>query len=366
MENIESYLTQKQSGDEIIFNEDMNMLTCNNELDTYMNVPLSEVVQGELENANLTPQNDILSSYNNCEHSTFNMVDINLYDQSSGDKLNSASECGCDFEHKYSSYTSIVPCCETDEHVRSSGSSVMKKHKKDEITDNISFLNKEFSHDKFSDIQESDVMEKIVVKHKEREISNECVDYCSLEDRDMECGSENVAYLDNNELINVNSENCFSSSNEINEGSIFCQDVLKSGVKEVEHRHNECSLANDFFETVENINLNISEKQSNLKEAVEKLVDDVKESDFENRINALIEISDKNSKSIEEFKKKSENCIRQCRKFETISENLIGDCINTLAQASICYANWVSLHASDLKEIDTDLADIEAFIETSK
>lgn len=371
MEEIENSSIRSEANDEFIFNEDASVLSCNKEFDNYTNILSPQVVRKELENVDLTLQGDILGSFNNCGHTNLNIVDINQYNQSSGDKLNSASECGYDFDQEYNSFASADTYTEADENVRSTDSRLIKKHKKDniidEIKDDVSFLSKELNHDEYCDMQEAGAMIETIAAENDYEISNEeSVNSCHLEERDVDCNSEIVACLDNSETINMSPKNCYIFSNEINEGSIFCQDAMSSGVKEVAHRHNECALANDFFETVENINLNISEKQNNLKDAIEKLVEVVKESDFENRINSLIEISDKNTESIEQFKKKSEDCIRQCRKFETLSENLIGDCVNTLAQGSVCYAKWVGLHASDLKQIDTDLEDIESFIQTSQ
>ncbi|CRH00572.1 conserved Plasmodium protein, unknown function [Plasmodium relictum] len=135
---------------------------------------------------------------------------------------------------------------------------------------------------------------------------------------------------------------------------------------ENEMMYNECALTKDFFETIENINTKVFEKYNNLKDVTENLVDIINKSDFEKRINNLLDLSNNNSELIDKFKKKSEDCIRQCRKFETTSENLIGECINTLTQASICYAEWVCLHSFKIDPIDNDLKDIRLFIENSQ
>ncbi|SBT70719.1 conserved Plasmodium protein, unknown function [Plasmodium malariae] len=81
--------------------------------------------------------------------------------------------------------------------------------------------------------------------------------------------------------------------------------------------YDECALTNDFFETIENINTKVFEKYNNLKDVSENLIDIINRADFEKRINNLLNLNDKNSHLIDKFKKKSEDCIRQCRKFET-------------------------------------------------
>ncbi|SBS93041.1 conserved Plasmodium protein, unknown function [Plasmodium ovale curtisi] len=128
----------------------------------------------------------------------------------------------------------------------------------------------------------------------------------------------------------------------------------------------ECALTNDFFETIENINTKVLEKYNNLKDVSERLIDVINRSDFEKRISNLLHLSDDNSELIDKFKKKSEDCIRKCRKFETTSENLIGECIDTLATSSICYGEWVCLHASEMDPIYKLVDDLQLFVQANR
>lgn len=130
--------------------------------------------------------------------------------------------------------------------------------------------------------------------------------------------------------------------------------------------HNECPLTCDFFDTIENINTKVYEKYNNLKVCSENLIEHVNQSDFDKRIGDLLKMHDDNSDFISQFKNKSEKCIRRCQKFETTSENLIGECINTLADCSMCYAKWVGLHSCKIDSIHKSLDDIKLFIEENK
>ncbi|EUD68221.1 hypothetical protein C922_01239 [Plasmodium inui San Antonio 1] len=130
--------------------------------------------------------------------------------------------------------------------------------------------------------------------------------------------------------------------------------------------YNECALTNGFFDTIENINTKVVEKYKNLKGVSESLIGIVQNSDFEERINEMLRFSDRNSALIEEFRKKSEECIRRCRKFETSSEQLVGECIDTLANCSICYAEWVCLHARKVDPLEVVLSDIQEFVRANE
>ncbi|GAW81458.1 hypothetical protein, conserved [Plasmodium gonderi] len=138
----------------------------------------------------------------------------------------------------------------------------------------------------------------------------------------------------------------------------------KNDIREM--TYNECAITSDFFETIENINTKVVEKYNDLKGASEGLISLISKSDLEERINILLNLSDRNSDLIDEFKKKSEECIRQCRKFETTSENLVGECIDTLANSSMCYAEWVYLHASKVDPVDMVLKNMRDFILTNQ
>eukprot|EP00366_Plasmodium_knowlesi_P002222 XP_002259719.1 hypothetical protein, conserved in Plasmodium species [Plasmodium knowlesi strain H] len=130
--------------------------------------------------------------------------------------------------------------------------------------------------------------------------------------------------------------------------------------------YDECALTNGFFDTIENINTKVVEKYKNLKGVSESLIGVVTKSDFEHRIDELLQLSDKNSLLIEEFRKQSEECIRRCRKFETSSEQLVGECIETLANSSICYAEWVCLHARKVDPLEVVLSDVQEFVRANE
>ncbi|ANQ08679.1 Uncharacterized protein PCOAH_00030800 [Plasmodium coatneyi] len=130
--------------------------------------------------------------------------------------------------------------------------------------------------------------------------------------------------------------------------------------------YDECTLTNGFFDTIENINTKVVEKYKNLKGVSESLIGIVKKSDFEHRIDELLRYSDRNSVLIEEFRKQSEECIRRCRKFETSSEQLVGECIETLANSSICYAEWVCLHARKVDPLEVVLSDMQEFVHANE
>ncbi|KJP88864.1 hypothetical protein AK88_01554 [Plasmodium fragile] len=130
--------------------------------------------------------------------------------------------------------------------------------------------------------------------------------------------------------------------------------------------YDECALTNGFFNTIENINTKVVQKYKNLKAVSEGLIGVVTKSDFEHRIDELVRFSERNSVLIEQFRKQSEECIRRCRKFETSSEQLVGECIETLANSSICYAEWVCLHARKLDPLEVVLSDMQEFVRANE
>lgn len=382
MENKEVLPFSVKSDTECIFDIDSSSFNYNNEIENFVNVLTPPVANGEADNSDFSFQNDILSSSKKHGYISYNTFDfndpektklnINRFSYSDGDKLNSLSECDYDFEQGCKYNNGIFEFDEPDDNVSLTKSSLSTNQIKDEILKNVMPENKEMLHEKSSDIQKSEktISEKTGInKQRDDEIFNTSIEYYGTQNN-INYNLENEESLENG-IGNLSPRCNLSFSNGLNNNLEIFKDDSRSDIKndfrtdateEIELRHNECALTNDFFETVENINLKILEKQNNLKDDVEELIETINKSNFENRINAMVEISNKTTDLIEQFKKKSENCIRQCRKFETASENLIGECINTLSQASVCYADWVCLHASDLKQIDKDLENIQLFI----
>lgn len=130
--------------------------------------------------------------------------------------------------------------------------------------------------------------------------------------------------------------------------------------------YDECALTNGFFNTIENINTQVVQKYNSLKGVSERLIGVVSNSAFEQRIDELLRFSERNSVLIEEFRRQSEECIRRCRKFETSSEQLVGECIDTLANSSICYAEWVCLHARRVDPLEVVLSDVREFVRANE
>ncbi|ETW53545.1 hypothetical protein PFUGPA_04561 [Plasmodium falciparum Palo Alto/Uganda] len=187
--------------------------------------------------------------------------------------------------------------------------------------------------------------------------------------------NENVKVQEDSHIIKEIELKCIdisSISNENTEGKENASvDILikdSSNLKSEKNRmmYNECNLTNDFFETVNNINTEVSEKYNNLKDSCNKLLDVINKSDYEKKINDLLNFSQRNSELVDQFKQKSDECIQRCRKFETTSENIVGECINTLAHNSLLYAQWVSLHSCDIDQVDNILKDIKMFIQMNQ
>ncbi|VWU50865.1 conserved protein, unknown function [Hepatocystis sp. ex Piliocolobus tephrosceles] len=176
--------------------------------------------------------------------------------------------------------------------------------------------------------------------------------YCSSERTEVPLSLCNHSYSDENEHKKATTELSESCS------------VPLSEKKEI--TYSECPLTSDFFDTIENLNTKVFEKYNNLKGCSENLIENVNKLSFDKKISDLLQIHDENSDFINQFKKKSEECIRKCQKFETISENLISECINTLADSSICYARWVNLHSYQIDPIYEQLDDIKLFIEANE
>ncbi|SOV74341.1 conserved Plasmodium protein, unknown function [Plasmodium sp. gorilla clade G3] len=177
--------------------------------------------------------------------------------------------------------------------------------------------------------------------HIIKEIDLKYIDISSISNENVE-GKENVSV----DILNKDSSNLKSEKNQM--------------------MYNECNLTNDFFETVNNINTQVSEKYNHLKDDCNKLLDVINKSDYEKKINDLLNFSQRNSELVDQFKQKSDECIQRCRKFETTSENIVGECINTLAHNSLLYAQWVSLHSCDIDQIDNILNDIKMFIQMNQ
>ncbi|SOV11616.1 conserved Plasmodium protein, unknown function [Plasmodium sp. gorilla clade G2] len=186
---------------------------------------------------------------------------------------------------------------------------------------------------------------------------------------------ENVKVQDDSDIIKeigLKYIDISSISNENNEGkenvSVDIPNKDPSNLKSEKNQmmYNECNLTNDFFETVNNINTEVSEKYNNLKDSCENLLEVINKSEYEKKINHLLNFSNRNSELVDKFKQKSDECIQRCRKFETTSENIVGECVNTLAHNSLLYAQWVSLHSCDIDQIDNILNDIKMFIQMNQ
>lgn len=361
---------------ESIFTTDADLLSYNKEIDQYFDINAPEAITSEIESSNLTFSSDVLQTSNTYAYSSFNTFNFNRSEQSKphrfsysdGERLKSFSDCDNEFKQDEELKGDLV-FYGNDEIVDSRNSLFENNPPKNSVISNEVSESNRVPYEKSSDKQNNPKLINTSKKQKDYDMPNQLIEYGEIEKSIYHYNSENEEHLENGiDIISPNK--CFSFSSEIADDPKFSKgnsrNIRNDRQEATELRHNEYSLTNDFFDTVENINLNISKKKNNLKESVEQLMTRVNKSNFENKINTLDEISDKNSASIDQFKKKSEDCIRQCRKFETTSENLVGECINTLSQASVCYANWVCLHSSDIKQIDRDLENIQVFIDTSE
>ncbi|CAA9988743.1 conserved Plasmodium protein, unknown function [Plasmodium knowlesi strain H] len=180
-----------------------------------------------------------------------------------------------------------------------------------------------------------------------------------VDDLNILCDVEPFIHQKRNEFSDAHGE--LSQKDNPQKGNFENHPDLQS-----EMPYDECALTNGFFDTIENINTKVVEKYKNLKGVSESLIGVVTKSDFEHRIDELLQLSDKNSLLIEEFRKQSEECIRRCRKFETSSEQLVGECIETLANSSICYAEWVCLHARKVDPLEVVLSDVQEFVRANE
>lgn len=351
-------LSSIKSDDESAFNGDVNLeLLSKDEFNNYDNLFTPQVLKNKVGNSEIIVKNDILSSVPKDRYTNSNTFDFNQsnksrlkrFPYSQGKKVKSLSEGECDFEKDYK-FNDCLAFYETGDIGNFCSDKIPNEC--DDL-DATALENIKLNITNVSDTAENNNINDFINEHGPNEPYVERISHTDI-DNNINCITENENCL---EIITSNkvSQTCFNGTNTESTSR-------KDDVKHVELKHNECSLTNEFFETIENINITILEKQNNLKEAVEQLMDVVQKSDFENRINALVKKSEDNSEMIEQFKKKSEDCIRQCRKFETTSENMISECINTLAEATVCYAEWVCLHSYDLKQIDKDLEDIDLFI----
>ncbi|CAD2108251.1 conserved Plasmodium protein, unknown function [Plasmodium vinckei] len=190
----------------------------------------------------------------------------------------------------------------------------------------------------------------------------ELIQSISKEDKQNLWSSEKASLFFNKNLLRGPNEN--TNKGISTPSSLQKADIIKNEKNEIScAEYNECALTHDFFETIENLNTKVFEKYNKLKEVSENLINVINTSDFEKRINNLLKLSDSNSELIDQFKKKSEECIRKCSQFETTSENLMGECINTMAYSSICYGEWMCLHSYEIDSIYKDLDNLKEFVQ---
>ncbi|SCN60940.1 conserved Plasmodium protein, unknown function [Plasmodium chabaudi chabaudi] len=190
----------------------------------------------------------------------------------------------------------------------------------------------------------------------------ELIQSIGKEDKQNLWSSEKASLFFNKSLLRVPNENTTKGIS--TPSSLQKADIIKNEKNEIScAEYNECALTHDFFETIENLNTKVFEKYNKLKEVSENLINVINTSDFEKRINNLLKLSDSNSELIDQFKKKSEECIRKCSQFETTSENLMGECINTMAYSSICYGEWMCLHSYEIDSIYKDLDNLKEFVQ---
>ncbi|CRG97873.1 conserved Plasmodium protein, unknown function [Plasmodium gallinaceum] len=322
-----SSIFQSKNLDEQSFKQNNDYLNNNEALESYLNFYSSPGFYVEPVNFELNPLNvvDINNLLGDTEQNVFNNVDLKNLDTLENN-TNALNTSATDF----------------------------KEYKNDNInitSENVCDFEKDFKQNvEYFEIEKNNNLEV------ENETKNAIIeDEENLEIKENELNHQNYFNL-------INEDKNKKDNFELNESNI----LPLSYTNENEMMYNECALTNDFFETIENINTKVFEKYNNLKDMTENLIDIINKSEFEKRINNLLDLSDNNSELIDKFKKKSEDCIRQCRKFETTSESLIGECVNTLAQTSICYAEWVCLHSFEMDSIDNDLKEIQLFIETSQ
>ncbi|CAD2094819.1 conserved Plasmodium protein, unknown function [Plasmodium vinckei brucechwatti] len=190
----------------------------------------------------------------------------------------------------------------------------------------------------------------------------ELIQSIGKEDKQNLWSSEKASLFFNKNLLRGPNEN--TNKGISTPSSLQKADIIKNEKNEIScAEYNECALTHDFFETIENLNTKVFEKYNKLKEVSENLINVINTSDFEKRINNLLKLSDSNSELIDQFKKKSEECIRKCSQFETTSENLMGECINTMAYSSICYGEWMCLHSYEIDSIYKDLDNLKEFVQ---
>ncbi|CXI61057.1 conserved Plasmodium protein, unknown function [Plasmodium berghei] len=190
----------------------------------------------------------------------------------------------------------------------------------------------------------------------------ELIQSIGKEDKQILWSSEKASLFFNKNILRDPNEN--SNKGISTPSNLQKVDIIKNEKNEIScAEYNECALTHDFFETIENLNTKVFEKYNKLKEVSENLINIINTSDFEKRINNLLKLSDSNSELIDQFKKKSEECIRKCSQFETTSENLMGECINTMAYSSICYGEWMCLHSYEIDSIYKDLDNLKEFVQ---